>query len=219
MWSHRLFIHQSQATVEIETDEEPFDIFTYRNRAARIIATLTDLIGYLGGTSFDVDIISANRQETGETIIFGNEIPILYSRKDQTSTRELKTDLIIAANASPSVQMILEDFRHAMHVPVGTGFFCFRAIEAMMQSVKVQPNEKDDTAWRRLRELLRVERAVIDEIKAHADFPRHGRPSSISDQERAKIFERTDEIIRRYLEYVLRGKQLLPGDEFPMMTA
>src|SRR5438445_12570749 len=105
-----------------------------------------------------------------------------------------------------------------MRVAVGAGFFCSRAIEAMMQSMKVAPQEKDGPAWDRLRGTLGIDRSAIDEIKRYADFSRHGKPSTIMDAERAKVFELTDEMIKRFLEYLVRGEKSLPPEEFPVLT-
>jgi hypothetical protein len=93
----------------------------------------------------------------------------------------IQSDLIIAVGTNVSAQMVLADFREAMRVAVGTGFFCYRAIEAMMQSMKGADITSDNSAWQQLRDRLRIDRSAIDEIKSHADFPRHGRPSSITD--------------------------------------
>jgi hypothetical protein len=115
--------------------------------------------------------------------------------------------------------LILQDFREAIQIARGTGFFCYRAIEAMMQSMKAADSENEGSlSWPRLREVLRIDRSAIDYVKEHADFPRHGRPSDVTDAQRAKIFTITDEIVRRYLQYLRRGKTTLPEAEFPLLT-
>lgn len=87
-----------------------------------------------------------------------------------------------------------------MRVPVGTGLFSYRAIEAIMQAMRSSDEESNGFAWGRTRGTLRVDRSAIDYVRSFADRPRHGRPSGISDQDRAQVFKITDEVIRRYLE-------------------
>jgi hypothetical protein len=111
--------------------------------------------------------------------------------------------------------MALADFREAMRNPVGTGFFCYRAIEAMMQSMKANQDEKDGPAWEALRKGLQVSRAALEMIKDHADYPRHGKIKSISDANRAMVFRLTDEIVGRYLAYSSGGKIPLLSSDFP----
>jgi hypothetical protein len=69
-----------------------------------------------------------------------------------------------------------------------------------------------------LRERLRVDRAAIDAVKAHADLPRHGKPSTIQDAERVLVFKITDEIVRRFLVYLKSGQQPLAAGEFEVLT-
>lgn len=215
VWKFKLLLHLSQAVVQIEMEDEALELFSTRNWVAQLVASHVDLIGYLNGLSFDVDVVSAFCADSNSPIVFGCEIPILRAAKPPTT--EISGQLLATVASDTTIQMILEDFRHAMRIPVGTGFFCFRAIEAMMQSVKTHAGEKDRDAWQRLRDHLRVDRATIEYIKKHADFPRHGRAYSISDSERAKIFQSADEIIRRFIEYVLRGFAPLAEAEFPIL--
>ncbi len=86
-----------------------------------------------------------------------------------------------------------------------------------MQAMKENPNEKENVVWPRLNLTLCVDRTVIDYVKSHADFPRHGKPSLITDEERAKVFEITDEIIRRHLAYLMNDKAALSEQEFPLL--
>jgi hypothetical protein len=67
----------------------------------------------------------------------------------------------------------------------------------MKQFMKESESEKDETAWPKLRARLRLERAAIDAVKAHADMPRHGKPSTMIDEEKVVVFKSTDKIIRR----------------------
>jgi len=114
-------------------------------------------------------------------------------------------------------KIALANFRESMRNPAETGFFCFRAIEAIMQSMKTNPNEKDEKAWTRLRDVLRVDWGFIKEIKKHADHVRHGKPSAISDSERAKVYDYTDRIIDRYLRYIVSGRAGLSPAEFEVL--
>jgi hypothetical protein len=84
--------------------------------------------------------------------------------------------------------------------------------------MKATAADKDSLAWDALRRVLRIDRSAIDAIKAQADFPRHGKVSSISDADRANIFRLTDEIINRYLEYLHREKAPLSDAEFPLLV-
>jgi hypothetical protein len=212
----RLAVHSSQLIVDVSFETGDLDIFSLRNLAADIARSFADLVGYLNGFYLDVEIHSAVEQATKAWQIFGIDIPVLTKRKS-TEDREIKTDLLIAIAASPAAGMVLSDFRRAMRDPVGTGFYCYRAIETMMQSMKMNDAEKDAAGWAKLRSNLNVDRSAIDWIKRHADLPRHGKPSGISDADRATTFELTDEIIKRFHTFLLGLP--LPVDKFPTLSA
>ncbi len=217
-YTFRVLLHASQAIVEMTLKREDIDLPTLRNAAADHIRTITDLLGYAHGYCFDVEILSAVCKETNDVQVFGIEIPVLAEQRKDQALNEVRTSLISAVGRSPSAQMVLADFREAMRIPIYTGFYCYHAIEAMMQSMKGAPEDPDASAWHMLRDRLRIERAAIDEVKRHANLPRHGKLSNISDAERAKVFRITDEIIRRYLEYLERSCVPLAEQEFPLFS-
>jgi hypothetical protein len=83
--------------------------------------------------------------------------------------------------------------------------------------MKTAPEEKSSKAFPRMREHLRIEESSLRFIESHAAYPRHGRPSGMSDAERTRVFELTDEIIVRYLEYLVRDFKPLPEAEFEIL--
>jgi hypothetical protein len=204
---------QFVASAVVETG--PDDPYLLRNSISGDVAKVVDLAGYLYGMSFDVDVISAACND-GRVVVFGNAIPVLTeARRD--GPKQLEGDLFSAVLADIPSHIVLADFREAMRNPVGTGFFCYRAIEAMMQSMKTDASDPDGPAWEILRNRLQIHRSAIEAIKSHADYPRHGRIASVTNDERVKIFRITDEIIRRYLEYLRVEKKPLADSEFPLL--
>ena len=215
----RVAIHSSQCIVDLEIEDgETLDIFSLRNIAADAVGTLTDLVGYQHAICFDVEILSAIRRDNDEWFVFGIDIPALAARRVGNPS-EISTDRLIAVTQNIPAMMVLADFRKAIRDPVGTGFYCYRCLEAMMQSMKEKDDEKDAVAWEQLRERLQIDRSAIDAVKAHADFPRHGRPSQISDAQRARVFDLTDEMIRRFLSYLTGGKRPLSENDFEILRS
>jgi hypothetical protein len=214
----RVVIHASQAVVDLAVKDSDPDVSTLRNTAANCIRMITDLVGYKQGYCFDVEVVSAICRDTSDWSVFGIEIPVLAARR-VGQVGGIDGGLLKATAQSAAAQIVLAEFREAMRVPVGTGFHCYRAIEAMMQSMKADREDADGPAWEQLRERLRIDRSAIDEVKKHADLPRHGKPSSMSDPERAKVFGLTDEIIERFLVYLVNGKTALAEPDFPVLAS
>jgi len=212
----KVLIRYGQFIALVTIENGQTDIETLRNLLENDVRILTDLIGYLRGGSFDVDFVSAVSDD-GSSVTFGITNPALLGAR-QGPLGEIDSDLLRSVALDTPARMVLANFREAVRSPVDTGFFCYRAIEAMMRSMKTSPKDSDKTSWDLLRTRLQVDRPVIDAIKAHADDARHGNISSISDDERGKVFRLSDEIVRRYLTYLRRGKTTLPSSEFPLFV-
>jgi hypothetical protein len=209
-------IADGQFVVPVIIELGKVDVHTLRNVVENDIRLVTDLIGYLHGCSFDVDMISAVSDD-GPSVIFGTSIPVLEAAR-KVKAAAIDGVLLTAVGADLPARLVLANFREAMRNPVDTGFFCYRAVEAMMQSMKESKDDKDAPAWIALGVQLQVHRSATDIIKAHADDPRHGKISVINSAERAKVFQLSDEIIKRYLEYLRHGKAPLSDPEFPLLT-
>jgi hypothetical protein len=216
-FTFRVAIHASQIIVDLTIDNDDVDIASLRNLASNNAQILTDLIGYKEACCFNVEIRSAVCRENDDWHVFGIDVPVLAQTR-AGQAREIDGTTLQVIGESPAAQFVLADFANAMRFPIGTGFYCYRAIEAMMQFMKSDESENDGVSWPKLRTALRLERAVIDEVKAHADMPRHGRPSSMTDSERVAVFKITDEIIRRFLIYLTSGRKPLPDSEFEMLA-
>src|SRR6266571_6404487 len=176
VFDFRVIIHASQAIVDLTVKDGDPDVPSLRNAAADCIRTITDLAGYKQGYCFDVEVVSAICRDTSDWTVFGIEIPILATRRSAERVGAIDGGLFKMIAQNPAARIVLAEFREAMRVPVGTGFHCYRAIEAMMQSMKADPEDVDGPAWEQLRDRLRIHRSAIDEVKLHADFPRHGKP-------------------------------------------
>jgi len=217
----RIELHASQLILDINVLSGNADIGTLKNLATSLARGLAHIIGYRVGGHFDAEIVSAIDRDSDDWRVFGVEIPVVADkrRRERTGERiEVRTALFMAVGQSTAAQMALDDFTSAMLRPTDTGFYCYRAIEAMMQSMKSGPTDTNDgPAWERLRTDLRVERAVIAVVQKHAEMPRHGKPTGMSDADRATVLDLTDRIIERFLAYLLAGKQALSESDFPTL--
>jgi hypothetical protein len=212
-----VMIHASQVIVNLTVTKGEPSVDSLRNIALDCAHTITDLVGYTHGGYFDVEIISAVSRDTDEWRVFGIEIPSLANRKNLHRGPEIESDLFIAATTNVAAGLVLRDLQLAMRDVIGTGFYCYRASEAMMQSMKTAQVKTDKQAWEQLNHVLSLDRSASEWIKQHADFPRHGKPSSITEADRLKILDLTDEIVHRYLEYLRRDLGPLPVKEFPAL--
>jgi hypothetical protein len=187
------------------------------NSVEHYLRIATDSIGYLMKVSFHIELMEA-LSDTGERRAIPPVRPVSTSlRADFGNLFEaLRTN----ADYIPA-RFVLASFRAAIRNHGDAGLLCYRAVEVMMQSMRANPEAKTKAKsgdWARLHNRLQIERSAIDKIKAHADLPRHGIVATITSTDMGTIFWLTDEIIRRYLEYLRRGKKPLSSSEFRLLT-
>lgn len=213
----RVVMHASQLIVTIELIEGKAEVLDLRNWARLCAQQFADVVGYSYGGHFDVDIISAVRGE--EWHVFGNQIPAIANRQNSHRKPSIDGDLLSAVGKSPHAANVLRDYQLAMQDPIGTGFYCYRAIEAAMQAMKSETVSDDKAGWTALNNALRLDKSAAMFVKKYADYPRHGKPWSMTDADRVNVFEITDEIIYRYLELIRLGVPALPAESFPVLKA
>lgn len=177
------------------------DILTLRNAVALDVQSSLDLVGFLVGAGLEVDLISAQADD-GAWQFFDAFVPFLK----RIGEVQVPSALIAKVAEDTPAQIALADFRQAIRVPVQTGFYCYRAIETLMQVFRDDPKGKEAQAWEALRKQLAVSRDAIDRIKVHADWARHGRAGQVTDDDRIMLLQATREIVDRYLEYTLTGR-------------
>jgi hypothetical protein len=211
-------IADSQILAYVSVIEGDMEVYTLKNLVETEIRVILDLAGYQSGGSFDMEIVSAIDRETDDCVVFGNIIPVLMNRrKADYGVFDLKLFETIMGN--PFAKTVLADFREAMRMVVDTGFFCNRAIDSMMQSMKQNPKKKTTKEdWVRLHNALKITESYARRVKKHSDDARHGNLRNIFDNERGEVFEVTNEIIMRYFVYLVRGSKPLPEAEFPILN-
>jgi hypothetical protein len=210
----KVVLIDSQIIARATLVEGNTDIFTVRNALAQHLRNLADLAGFQTGRHLDVEITSAvSTTDPEDWVIFGNTIPALFKE-----SADLTLDMLQVALTDTPLSMALADFRKSMPDGTETGFYCFRAIEAVMQSFAVE-GDSDIKRWERMRGALRIERGAIDFVKGHADDRRHGRVSpTITDAQRQKVFKTAHVIIDRYLALKIQKAEELDSSKYPMIT-
>ncbi len=207
-------IIDSQAIVRATVLEGETDLFTLRNMAAAQLRGVIDLLGFLNGRHYELEIVSAaSATNPSETFVFGNAIPALVK-----NTVHVSTAMLNAALSDGLLASALADFRKSMPDPTEAGFYCFRAIESVMQSFK-QGNEEDRLSWDRMRGALNVDRGAIEFVKFYADDRRHGKSSPpITDAQRLKIYQITQAVVHRKLTLNLANGASLDPVEYPLVS-
>lgn len=196
-------IHNSIVLATVEQRSE-VDVLTLRNAVVQDIQSFVDVACVRVGASLLVEVISA-RASNGDWQIFDSFIPALAT----PGVHEFSAELLRAAAADTQVQIALADFREAMRVPVQTGFFCYRAVEAIMQSFRTPPARQKPLAWSSLRQALNVAETATRRLEENAGWARHGEAGALTDADRLDLLSTTQKILLRYLDFVVEERRPL----------
>ncbi|MDX1880086.1 hypothetical protein SBE55_19985 [Mycolicibacterium sp. 141076] len=206
----QISVQNSAFNVHVTTPDGPPDaIWADRvwRRTEVIVRSALDSLGFHRGASLDIKLVSGIVDNGAGRVYLAIHRPafVTPSEDDQTPA-DVLGPFVVTASRHPSVRLALADIREAMRLTEDCAFYCFRAIESMRQHFL--PDGEDDRAareesWGKLRDVLDVDRAPIDEIRLAANARRHGGTAENFDAEQAgKYVLTTRGWMARFVEHV-----------------
>lgn len=193
----------NQVVVWIETDYD-WDIFDLRNVVANIVRSQLQIIGYLKGYAYDFELTRVLKQEPPTDHVFGIDIPCLAERGKDVDFSEAFAKVRGKTTGRNGVYLnrCFGDLVSAMKHADDTGFYCYRAIEALRHhcaAVHSIAHESKAAQWQKFREIARCEEETLREIKAAADPVRHGDVVGSTAADRQRLFTITWDTVDRYI--------------------
>lgn len=199
-------ISNGQLAAFIEWDDESENVFTLRNIVQAAIEPVVNIVSFLKGYAFNVEIVRVFDERLNQSLVFNNEIPALVERNQKRELTEVKFIYPLCCGADGLyLRRCLNDLNLAIKHPDDTGFYCYRALESLKQFFGVLSGEKDDREqWKAMADALGGKEVDTKLIRDHAFPARHGVPNPITDEERRDIFLRTWNIVERFIDYGLK---------------
>ncbi len=203
----------SQVSIAVKTKDKNVDVFTLKNYVENLVRVEVDVLGYLWGRGYDVEITSAV-ESNGQQVVFGVGIPELEATQKE---RPLPIDeLFRVVIKSEHLRRALGDLRETIRSTLDTGFFCYRAVESISQHF-TKENEDKKLGWERMRNSLRIDKSWIEDIKELADMQRHGKTPYMSGKDRVLVMHHAWKVIDRFCIYAHRDFKSLPENEFDLL--
>jgi hypothetical protein len=116
------------------------DVFTFRNQMTTVCKSIYDAASFLHGRYVSVELTSLTEIETDHFWTFRDEVPELQNTSGERPVPVEELTKLAVANVY--LRSSLSDLSSAIVSPNDTGFYCYRAIEALMQEFK-QSGETD----------------------------------------------------------------------------
>jgi hypothetical protein len=201
----------------VEAEASITDIATFRNQMTTICQSIYQAASFLNGRYLSVELTSLTEIETHRFWTFSDEVLEL-----QSTTHERPVpieELTKRAVENVYLRSALSDLSSAIASPNDTGFYCYRAIEVLMQEFKQSGETDSRKAWPRFRDALQVTESWIKPLTDHSASNRHGELKGLSGQERVFLMQSAWTLVYRLACLRLRGIATLPTSEFPLLDA
>lgn len=199
----RISIVLNQIAVWIDTNVV-WDIHDLRNVAKSIVSHELEVVGFIKGYAYDVEIRRVLNPEHGVDYVFGVDIPCIAERNREVDLAE-RIAMVRTKTTGPEgiyLHRCFSDLISAMKNADDTGFYCYRALESLrqhcIQKFGLDPEKKSEQ-WAKLRDLAGCNESVLREIKASADHSRHGGVVSVTSAQRQRLFLLTWDVVDGYL--------------------
>ncbi len=194
----------NQVAVWIESDHE-WDIFDLRNVAKNIVQIHLNIIGYIKGFAYELEITRVLNQNRNIDYVFGIDIPCLTERN---KSLDLNAAMIYLRDKTLGPHGILlnrcfNDLVSAMKHGDDRGFYCYRAVESLRHHCAATHNlssSKESTQWQKFREVAACEKTTLMDIKQAADPLRHGDVAKVTSDDSVSLFTKTWDVVDGYLK-------------------
>jgi hypothetical protein len=199
-------IDLSQVTARFISSEEVIDLLTLKNYVHDAIRVELDILGYMNGCGYELEITQVADSLGNPPIIFGVGIPVLENVSRSVDFEKVMN--LFQDNRGNYLRLCLADLREAIREPRDVGFFIYRAIESLMQSFRTDDStEGKRKGWESLRSELSVAQDNTRKLEKVANSFRHGETRYMSDAEKCDLFIIAWDIVGKYIEYACNGYQ------------
>lgn len=196
----------NQVAVWIESEHE-WDIFDLRNVVKNLVQGQLDMIGFIKGYAYDLEVTRVLNHVRGIDFVFGIDIPCLTERgKDLDLNAELNKlrNKMIGPNGV-YLNRCFNDLVSAMKNADDTGFYCYRAIESLRHhcaALNALQSAEKSTQWTKFREIMGCDEDILRSIKEAADPLRHGEDTGITSVERGALLMSTWSVVEAYFQHI-----------------
>lgn len=196
--------YNNQITVSIESEKED-NFYTLRNIVRSVVEIVTNVVGFLKGYAYDVEIVKVFSEDLELSHVFGIDIPALEQRNKDRNIKELNHIYpLCLGNDGVFLRRALSDLGMAIKHADDTPFYCFRAIESLKQYFGFMTGTlRDADQWQEMTKAIGDHLAVIEPIRLLAFPARHGVPQQLTDEDRKTTFLTTWDIVEKFIDFRL----------------
>lgn len=199
----------NQVAVYALTDDE--DIFTLRNFVHDFLSGHLSVLGFTHGHAYEVELTRVLTPDKSIDYVFGIEMPCIAQQQERrhSALSPEALGMLTMASHGHYLRRFFTDFTLAMKHAIDTGFYCYRALEALRQHCAaaggLAANRDNKIAqWELFRTVTQTCREEMVPITSAAEVVRHGGVEHITDEQRQRLLVGTWTIAERYLRHAIQ---------------
>ena len=188
------------------------------NRVHMTAYSVIDLFSFASGTphEFIIDTVTFPDGSEKSLVIHNPNLASLCTFAAPKDGKMNLGDSLGVMLQNPNVYQCMRDLIRGVAQPNSAVIDCARAIEGIRYSFDPNPSKRG-SGWGKMQTALNVEQSYREYITNTSTNPRHGDKSFIPGDTVEEVTRRSWEIMNRFMEYMLRGKQQLPLSEFRLL--
>jgi hypothetical protein len=196
----------NQAAVWVDSESQ-WDIFDLRNVVKNIVQGYLDMVGYLKGYAYQIEIVRVLNRSRRIDYVFGIDVPCVAERGKLVDLQDALPRLREKTVGPNGVflRRCFSDLVSSMRNADDRGFYCYRAIESLRHhcaAVHGLSAAEKSKQWEKFREVSGCDEQTLRLIEAAADPLRHGDVSGSTSDDLAKLLMSTWNIVAGYLNGV-----------------
>jgi len=202
----RFSIIKSQISASYSSEVPVASADSLRIWVESAIRGIVDTLGFTNGCGYDVEITQFFDLTSGAHLVFGVQDPVISSLKVFERLDVMDVVKLHGVPASVYLQHCFADLREAIRSPLDSGFFCYRALESLVQYYRQTHQLKTKTdAWAMLRDQTHSTEEDCRRIERAAQPVRHGQPRRYEPTERAEIMHLTWRIVESFVANAVKA--------------
>ncbi|MFM0474777.1 hypothetical protein [Paraburkholderia strydomiana] len=197
----RILLNQVAVWVETEVEWNALDL---RNVVKYLVQLEMDLMGYVLGHAYDVEIRRVICPEIGLDQVFGIDVPCINALHHgiDLEARIAAMRPKLQGESGVFLHRCLRDLITALKEPDDVAFHCYRAIESLrhhcVAARSLDPKDKA-AQWNTLRQIAGCDEAATRLLEKAAQAPRHGEPEPVAEADAVKLLTTAWKIADGYI--------------------
>lgn len=214
-FTYKLLLNDTDTiSVVVESENELKDLSTLVFLVTQYTQSFYDTAFFISGVICTVRFSS---------LMLPNQIFASVNTGDFSNWHDKKlfaipTEKLFALNTNSIVRVATSDIKNGCLEFDMTAFYCYQAIEAIMNSFSNDDAENRKVTWDKMRDSLNIDRQFFADIEKFSIANRHGKPFNQTWEIREKCLYSAMIVLQRYMHYLDEGQKRLEAEKYPIVT-